>query len=55
MIGMKLAFMVYMVHLALAWLKGKVSNGLGGDEKSNSAKITLPCLEENIEDFNKVF
>ena len=47
MVGMRWAFIKYMVRLALDWSRGVVSRSLGGAEKSNSARMTFPCLEQD--------
>ena len=47
--GMKCDFMAYMDHLAFDWSTGKVSISFGGEEKSNSAKMTLPWLESKFD------
>ena len=38
--------MKYIVLLGLDWSRGVVSRSWGGAEKSNSARMTFPCLEE---------
>ena len=43
---MRWAFMKYIVLLGLDWSRGVVSRSWGGAEKSNSARMTFPCLEE---------